>query len=48
MYLSRAPISLVTFSDVWITMMGFDSTGDRSICSTSRCLGQKYDVDKVF
>lgn len=30
-YLSRAPISFVTFSEVWITMMGLDSTWDRSI-----------------
>lgn len=36
LYLSRAPISLVTFSDVWMTIIGFDNTWDRSIYSRKR------------
>ena len=31
-YLRSAPISLVTFSDVWMMMMGLDNTWDKSIC----------------
>ena len=31
-YLRSAPISFVTFSDVWMMMIGLDSTWDKSIC----------------
>lgn len=44
LYLSRAPISLVTFSDVWITMMGLDSTWDRSIYNRKRQIFLKFSA----
>ena len=32
-YLRRAPMSLVTFSEVWMTMIGLEMTWERSICN---------------